>query len=135
MPCTQPLLIHQDGRATCSIARCLDGHSVAEAVREHRHVVNCRSALGTKCPVCHPMRTSRPKAGACARDTASDCLGVVIVHADLSVECSKPDCPMDPSRAAWSAKHRDIRSCGFLPDSCPCAWCPTCPALASGRTR
>jgi len=47
------------------------------------------------------------------------CPGVATVHADLSVECSQPDCREEPSRGAWFAKHRDIRSCSDLPSVCP----------------
>jgi len=48
------------------------------------------------------------------------CPGTVIVHVDLTVECSVPGCRVSPSsRGAWLAKHADIRSCSDLREACP----------------
>ena len=117
MPCPQPLLIHSDGSATCAVPGCLDRLSVEEAVRRHRHVVNCRSVVGTRCPVCHRAGSDGAEENP-AIETDRECPGIVIVHVDLSAECSMPDCVTRPSRGAWLARHTEVRSCRDLTASC-----------------
>jgi hypothetical protein len=46
------------------------------------------------------------------------CPGVVVAHADLSLECSAPGCGPDLSRGAWLARHADVQSCADLDVAC-----------------
>lgn len=124
MTCTQPLLIHADGTASCAVPGCLARDTLTEAVRRHRYVVNCQAVLGTRCEVCHRSEAggleARPSAEDVPNRTDSMCPGTVIVHVDLTVECSVPGCRVSPSsRGAWLAKHADIRSCSDLREACP----------------
>ena len=118
LPCSQPLLIHDNGTATCFVPGCLKGHTLGEAVRRHPFVANCRGLLGSLCSVCHGSATD-PTPGGPAGAIEPTCPGGAIVHADLSVGCSEPDCRPDASQDIWFAKHRDIRSCVDLPSGCP----------------
>ena len=47
------------------------------------------------------------------------CGGVVVAHADLSLECSEPGCGPEDSRGAWLARHADVRSCAGVDAACP----------------
>jgi hypothetical protein len=120
MTCNQPLLIHANGSATCAVTGCLDHLTLGEAVQQHRHVVNCRAVLGTRCPLCR-VATDAPAAATSSEavgDPGSMCRGVAIAHVDLSFECSSPGCRVDKSRGAWLARHDEIVSCGNLSVGC-----------------
>jgi len=129
MPCTEPLLIHTNGSATCAVPGCLDRLTLEEAVGQHRQVVNCRAALGARCPLCHPrarrdLVATTAVVGERAQPDAM-CPGAVVIHADLSFECSEPDCPTGLSRGVWLAHHAVFLSCsrpGYRSD------CPLCSA-------
>jgi len=122
MACTQPLLIHSDGSGSCSVPGCLDHDTLTEAVLRHRFVVNCQAVLGTRCTVCRRTEIHRIEANRSADlregETDSMCPGFAIVHADLSLECSQPNCEMIPSGGAWLAKHADVQSCSDLDEAC-----------------
>jgi hypothetical protein len=91
-----------------------------EAVRRHRYVVNCRTVLGTRCAVCHGAGVDDAKTTPSSHAPPDSlCPGVAIVHADLSLECSVPDCETNPSRDGWLARHGDVRSCNDVHDGCP----------------
>jgi hypothetical protein len=122
MTCVQPLLIHADGTGSCSVPGCLDQDTLTEAVLRHRYVVNCQAVLGDRCTLCH--RQSRGSgatgpAGPASRGTDVMCPGVALVHADLSLECSAPDCATNASRGVWLARHADLQSCADLTAACP----------------
>jgi hypothetical protein len=132
MSCPQPLLIHADGTGSCSLPGCLGQGTLMEAVRRHRYVVNCRTVLGTRCAVCHgaggddaDVTASSATKGA---DTPAMCPGIAVVHADLSLECSEPDCATTPARDGWLAEHSDVRSCTDLHGGCP-----RCPVASESR--
>lgn len=122
MACTQPLLIHSDGSGSCSVPGRLDHDTLTEAVLRHRVVVNCQAVLGTRCTVCHRAETDRiqPSSSGDLREGETIPMrpGLAVVHADLSLECSQPNCEMIPSRGAWLARHADVRSCGDLDEAC-----------------
>ena len=89
-----------------------------EAVNRHRYVVNCRTALGNRCAVCHrgtddDGATAPPEGG-----TGAMCPGVAVVHADLSFECSEPGCATTASRDGWLARHGDVQSCSEIHGGC-----------------
>jgi hypothetical protein len=125
VPCSEPLLIHADGTATCAVPGCLDHLSLEESVGHHAHVVNCRAVLGTRCLICHHESLgdahTTPAASSTEGEADTMCPGAVLVHADLSFECSEPNCPMGLSRGEWLAHHLTFLPCsrpGF-PNKCP----------------
>jgi len=122
MNCTQPLLIHVDGTGSCSVPGCLDGGTLTDAVLRHRYVVNCRSALGTGCQVCHRTGSDddgpTPASAPLGRATASMCAGVATVHVDGSFECSSVTCATKLSRGGWLALHAHVQACRDLADDC-----------------
>jgi len=55
MSCTQPLILHRDGHATCARPGCLGGLDPDEARGRHDRVVSCEVVFGTRCPLCRPL--------------------------------------------------------------------------------
>jgi hypothetical protein len=59
MDCPERLLIHKDGRATCTVPHCVDADTLAgleRALARHPIWVNCDAVYADGCPVCGPGR-------------------------------------------------------------------------------
>ncbi|HLI73367.1 MAG TPA: hypothetical protein VKU86_05760 [Acidimicrobiales bacterium] len=55
MDCPERLLIHKDGRATCSVPECVDADTLPgleKALARHAVWVNCDAVHDRGCPVC-----------------------------------------------------------------------------------